>query len=133
MSELVAHAEYCIANKLPLSILVQEPRQPLPEQITHPFENIPSKMEYYKVAFDDDCKRVSVDGMEIVAVVDPSEPTLLTGEAISLPYMSPLRKNHVRVEDGYVIDSREKQIVIEGRVEDVMQVLKYIKAGESND
>ena len=137
-SELEAHAQFCIANKLPLSILVTEPGLAFPVQITHPFENIPTQMEYYKYRYDDDCKRKDIEGYEIIAIVDPAEPTLATGEATLLPYASslrtsPLRKNHIRVEDSYGIESREKQIFIEGRVEDVMKIMKYIKAGEIND
>lgn len=145
MSELEAHALFCVANKLPLSVLITKPKFSVPEQIIHPFENIPYQMDCYRFTFDENCKHREIGGIEIIAIVDPREQPLLTGaaqtseelkigEATCLsPYTSTMLENHVRVEDSYVIDSREKQIVIEGRVDDVMKVLKYIKEGEKID
>lgn len=135
MSELEAHAQFCIMNKLPLSVLIKKPQFSAPEQIVHPFENISYQMDCYRFTFDENCKHREIGGIEIIAVVNPqTSEELKIGEATCLsPYTSTMLENHVRVEDGYVIDSREKQIVIEGRVEDVMKVLKYIKEGEKND
>lgn len=80
----------------------------------------------------DACKG-KLGASDIFTTVEPSEPSLMTGEAILQPYPSSLRKNHIRVEDEYVIGSRVKQVVIEGRAEDVIKILKCLKVGEIND
>lgn len=132
MSELEAHAKQCLKNNLPLQVMISLPDFQSPELITNPPENIAKKMAYYKATYDGNCNHLHASGISILDVIHASDE-LKIGEATLLPYSSTMLENHVRVEDGYAIDSREKQIVLEGRVEDVMQVLKYIKAGENND
>ena len=131
MSELEEHAQQCLKNNLPLQVLISMPNFNSPELITNPPENIIQKVDYYKATYDENCNHKRADGISIVDVVHDSHE-LKVGEAL-LPCSFGLQENHIRVEDSYVVDSRSKSYILEGRVEDVMQVLKYIKAGEGND
>lgn len=133
MSDLEEHAKQCLAYNLPLQVMISMGDFQSPELITNPPENIAKKMIYCKATYDENCNHRHVDNISIIAAIHSSEE-LKIGEATCLsPYTSSLLENHVRVEDGYTVESREKQIVIEGRLEDVMKVLKYIKEGEKND
>lgn len=131
MSELEEHAQQCLKNNLRLKVLVSMLDYQSPELVTIPPENIVRKMVYYKATYDENCVHKNVETISLVGVINDFEE-LKVGEAL-LPCSFGLQENHIRVEDSYVVDSRSKSYILEGRVEDVMQVLKYIKAGESND
>ena len=122
MSELEAHAQICVENNLPLVTLVGMPGFTSPELITTPPENIMEKMKYYKETYDEECNHLMVKGNSIIEVVH-SEPELLVGQTI-LPHHS-LLENHIRVEDSYTIDAREKRFIVEGQIDDVLKVLQF--------
>lgn len=135
MSELEEHAKKCLMNNLPLQVMVSLGDYQSPELITNPPENITKKMIYYKATYDENCNHRHVDNISILGIVHSSEE-LKDGEATLLPYISPLLENHVRVEDRCTVEAREKQMIVEGEVEDVIKILQYFetrKVEELND
>jgi hypothetical protein len=68
MQVLEKHAQECLENDEPLTVMIEMPGFELPESITNPPENIKKKIEYYKATYDENCNHKYAKGIRIIAV-----------------------------------------------------------------